>query len=67
VSRIQRGDRVRLPDGRTGTVTVISDRAGRRSEGALGRLDPGQPSYPGEGGAFSVDLIDLTPLDRKAA
>jgi hypothetical protein len=46
------GKHVRLPDGRTGRVTVVDDRAGRESATALGRLDNADD-------AFSARVIDL--------
>ena len=46
------GQRVRLPDGRTGRVTIVDDRAGRKSATVLGRLDDGSD-------AFSARAIDV--------
>ena len=49
------GKRVRLPDGRTGRVSVVDDRAGRESATVLGRLDDGTD-------AFSARAIDVEEL-----
>jgi hypothetical protein len=50
------GDRAWLPDGSQGTITLIDDRAGRRSATALGRADNGEP--------FAIPLAELE-LERE--